>query len=93
MDHKVTHWSNELLTIDDNCGGTVIYTYRFTVEDNCNNTSTTDATFEIQDTTPPMITIPAEDLEYQCDGNDNVIQLLDWLKTMAMLLLMTYVVT
>jgi hypothetical protein len=69
-----------LLNTVDNCGGTLVYTYEFSATDECGNvSSSTVATFTIQDTTPPMITVPAMDSTVICNGIGNGADLNGWL--------------
>lgn len=72
-------WSYVLINAIEGCGYTGQYTYRFTVTDACGNSSSTTATFTIQDTTDPLITIQASDLTVECDGSNNTSELLNWL--------------
>ncbi len=71
-----------LLNTIDGCGGTVEYIYSFRSEDLCGNeSSTTIASFIIEDTTSPILTMTASDLTVQCDGTGNGVDLAMWLNT------------
>ncbi|MFN7118142.1 MAG: SdrD B-like domain-containing protein, partial [Saprospiraceae bacterium] len=73
-------WSYKLETIDDNCGGTVIYTYSFTVTDQAGNFATAMARFIIVDTQPPVISVPAQNILAICkNGSLGIEAILDWL--------------
>ena len=58
------------------CGGTSSTLYTFQVEDNCGNTSTTQASVIIDDTTPPVLNVPQNQVE-EC--SNIVISLNAWL--------------
>lgn len=77
-------WSYDLVKDTDLCNITGIQTYRFTVSDACGNTSTTEATFAIQDTTPPAI-LGGADYAGECDqsGANNDAALISWLNNNA----------
>ncbi len=53
-------WSNDFTALSDDCGATGAATVTFTATDGCGNSSTTTATFTIEDTTPPVVTPPAD---------------------------------
>ncbi len=63
----------------DSCGmtGTVLVT--FTATDGSGNTSTTNATFIIQDTTPPTFEPNGASEVVECDGSGNADELTAWL--------------
>jgi hypothetical protein len=75
--------SNELLSIDNGCAETAVYTYAFTATDGCGNAATSTASFTIEDTTAPVITAEATDVSVECDGAGNTAALLSWLNTYA----------
>ncbi len=73
-------FSNERLTINNLCGSTLQYTYRFTALDNCGNSSSAESSFTIDDTTPPVIDASgATTINVECDGASNAVELLSWL--------------
>ena len=76
-------WSNNFVSLSDDCGATGSATVTFTATDDCGNTSTTTATFTIEDVIAPNIGIPASNLTVECDGGGNGLELQDWLNTQA----------
>ncbi|MGJ8593628.1 MAG: gliding motility-associated C-terminal domain-containing protein [Aquaticitalea sp.] len=77
-------WTNDFTSLTQLCSAnTGTATVNFTATDNCGNLSTTTATFTINDTTPPTIDIPADNLTVECDGNGNLSELNDWLATLG----------
>ncbi len=72
-------WSNDFTDLSDDCGeiGSALVT--FTATDCCGLSSTIQATFTIEDTTPPSITTPASDETVECDGAGNTTELNAWL--------------
>jgi len=54
-------WSHDYSGISDDCGDTGSVLVTFTARDECDNLITTSAVFTIQDTTSPLIDIPAQD--------------------------------
>jgi len=73
-------WTNDYNGLDNIiCGlsGTVVVT--FMAKDACGNTSTTAAQFTIEDTTPPVIDQPAQNIVLECDGNGNIADITNWL--------------
>ena len=77
-DNSVT-WNNTLSNSTTVCGGSTETIYLFTVTDDCGNAATALATFVIEDTSLPTITVPA-DMTVECDGVGNVTDLTDWLE-------------
>ena len=61
------------------CGGAGAVQVIFTATDAAGNTSSTSATFTIQDTTAPSITVAAQDTTTECDGSGNAAELAAWL--------------
>jgi hypothetical protein len=61
------------------CGDTETILYRFVATDAAGNTSECFANVVIEDTTPPSIDTEAQDIIIQCDGTNNVADLLAWL--------------
>ena len=72
-------WSNDFSAVSDGCGASGSVTVTFTATDDCGNDTITSATFTIQDTTDPIISVQAQDLTVQCDGNGNISDLNNWL--------------
>ena len=75
--------SNMIFNTISGCGETNTTVYQFTATDEAGNTSICYASFTIEDTTVPSIDTPASDMTVECDGNDNVAQLLAWLNNNA----------
>jgi len=67
-----------LLDMDGDCGDTGSMTYEFTAKDDCDNMTSVEATFVIEDTTPPSITA-ALDTTVECDGAGNAADLAAWI--------------
>ena len=74
-------WTNnyDASNFADSCGATGTVSVTFTAADDCNNMSTTTATFIIEDTTDPTITVEAENDTVECDGAGNAAALAAWL--------------
>jgi len=72
-------WTNDAGQLSDECGSTGFVTVNFVATDDCGNTANTSATFTIEDTTAPDITVEADDLTVECDGQGNVAALQAWL--------------
>ncbi|UGS24801.1 T9SS type B sorting domain-containing protein [Flavobacterium channae] len=51
----------------------------FTATDDCGNSTSSTATFTIQDTTAPVISIQASNMTVECDGSGNTADLNAWL--------------
>ncbi|NRD22525.1 tandem-95 repeat protein [Winogradskyella litoriviva] len=75
-------WTNDFaMNTDVDCANGAI-TVIFTATDDCGNVSTTSATYAIQDTTPPVITNPAEDQTIECNIDGGVTEdFITWLAT------------
>ena len=75
--------TNDSSGLSDDCGmtGSEIVTFRLT--DESSNFIELDATFTIEDATPPTIDVEASDLTVECDGNGNTTELNDWLASMG----------
>ena len=74
-------WSHNFESLSDLCGATGAATVEFTATDDCGRSAKTTATFTIRDTHSPPITIEAQDLTVECDGEGNLQQLNNWLAT------------
>jgi len=74
-------WTYELIDFTDSCGTNGTKIYEFTATDGCGNASTAQATFTIEDTTPPTIGPVAMDVTAECNGASNSADLLGWLNT------------
>ncbi|MCH1583502.1 MAG: HYR domain-containing protein, partial [Flavobacteriales bacterium] len=72
-------WSNNFTGLGMTCAGSGAVEVIFTASDDCGNESTTQATFTIEDTTPPSLTAQATDLTVECDGSGNTADLQAWL--------------
>jgi len=72
-------WSSNFTTLSDECGETGTINVTFTATDECGNSSTSQATFTIEDTTVPTISVVADDLTVECDGNGNLQDIQNWL--------------
>ena len=73
-------WSNNfvgLITVD---GCSAVATVTFTVVDRCSNQAQTGATFTVVDTTPPVVSVPAQDTVIQCSEFSNR-EINTWLAT------------
>jgi gliding motility-associated-like protein/uncharacterized repeat protein (TIGR01451 family) len=60
-------WTNELLDETDDCGPTFEREVEFVVTDICGNESSTTATFNVIDTTDPVLTNIPADMSTECD--------------------------
>ena len=75
----VITWSNDFgQNPEVDCNGGAIKVI-FTATDECGNKSTTEATYSIQDNTPPSIDVAAVDNTVKCDGTGNIEDLNAWL--------------
>ena len=75
--------TNDSSGLSDDCGmtGSEIVTFRLT--DESSNFIELDATFTIEDATPPTIDVEASDLTVECDGNGNTTEINDWLASIG----------
>ena len=75
------HWSYHPnpAELSDLCGETGAVTVWFVATDDCGNADSTQATFTIEDTLEPTITMAASDTTTECDGSGNGGQLMAWL--------------
>ncbi len=73
-------WSHNFTALTAGlCAGTQSATVAFTATDACGNRVTSTAKFTIEDKTPPVISIVAENKTVECDGAGNTAALNDWL--------------
>ncbi len=56
-------WTYEEIESNIICGNTTTTLYTFTIEDDCGNTSSTSASIILEDTTPPVLSLPADELQ------------------------------
>ncbi len=72
-------WTIDNTVVLATCGSTTRTLYTFQVEDNCGNTSTTQASIIIEDTTAPLLTLPAPQTDADAEEcGDIVVSLADW---------------
>ena len=71
------------VSIPGGCPQEETITRTWTATDNCGNTSACDQIIEIEDTTPPVFTIPAMDEVIECDLATNGANLTAWLMSNA----------
>ncbi len=64
-------WTATNISTVEGCGGTFKRTFRFTATDLCGNSGFRDATFTVIDLTPPVFTVPPQNLEVACAQGDN----------------------
>ncbi|MCB2206311.1 hypothetical protein KQI65_16325 [bacterium] len=78
-------WTNNYnaLNFVQRCGGTGFVDVTFYATDDCGNVDSTSARFTIIDTTPPDITVAAQDTTVECDGSGNTTDLSNWLAHFA----------
>ncbi|MDT0559700.1 gliding motility-associated C-terminal domain-containing protein, partial [Ichthyenterobacterium sp. W332] len=72
-------WTNDYSGVNSDCSTPITVT--FTATDACGNTATTSATYAIEDTTAPTITVEAMDLTVECDGSGNLNDLNEFLNS------------
>ena len=72
-------WTNDFVGLSNGCGLTGSALVIFTATDECGNASTTSATFTIQDTTVPTITVQASNQTIECSSTDTTSALNAWL--------------
>ncbi len=63
------------------CCGSKVITRTWTATDACGNTTTGTQKITVVDTTPPVITVQAQDKTVECDGQGNTDDLNAWLAT------------
>ncbi|MBK8922692.1 MAG: HYR domain-containing protein [Saprospirales bacterium] len=72
-------WTHNFDGLAGGCAATGSAEVTFTATDECGNTAQTTATFTINDTTPPDISVEASDETVECDGQGNGADLMNWL--------------
>jgi hypothetical protein len=70
---------SSIFSTDSQCGNTETLLYKVVASDFSGNTTECFRRVIILDTTPPMVTIPAQDFTVQCDGSNNALDILNWL--------------
>ncbi len=73
-------WSHNFNGLSDLCSSTGSAVVTFTVTDDCGNSRQTTATFTIEDTTPPTITVPSN-LTLSCGNTNNNSIISGWLES------------
>jgi len=73
-------WSNDYITLSNECGVTGSSLVTFTAADECGSTETT-ATVTVVDSSPPVLNNPSADLIAECDGSGNLTELSSWLNS------------
>ena len=76
-------WFNDFTGYTFDCGGTDTIRVQFIAFDACANKDTTLGMFIIQDTTKPVFLSAPLDITVDCDPEDNLIQLSNWLDTLG----------
>lgn len=72
-------WTNNYMTLSDDCGGSGSTAVVFTATDECGNTSTSAASFNIEDTTQPSIDVPSVYLSLDCNSTFWQLEIDSWL--------------
>jgi hypothetical protein len=84
FDCSAITWSfinSPLITYPTNCANTFQHYIRFIATDACGNSSFEDALFTVVDETPPVFTVPPQNIEIECAvGSNGEVQLLDWIE-------------
>ncbi|WP_158281888.1 HYR domain-containing protein, partial [Winogradskyella wandonensis] len=62
----VVTWTNNFVSLSGNCGQTGSAVVVFTATDECDNSISTSATFEIEDTTAPVLSEQGQDANVEC---------------------------
>ncbi len=78
-------WSSNYSGLNNNiCGGTTgEATVIYTVVDGCGNSDNIAVNFTVFDGNPPNITMGAEDITVECNGNGNLAELNNWIANRA----------
>ena len=81
FDCSAITWTTMNISFLPGCGGTFQRFIRFIATDACGNSSFRDARFTVIDLTPPVFTVPPQNLAVECmpDGNGDA-QLLEWVE-------------
>ncbi len=75
----LTHEDSDPFIIPNGCPEDYIIQRTWTVRDACGNETSCVQAIRVQDTTPPVIDVEAEDKTVECDGSGNTADLNDWL--------------
>ncbi len=70
-------WTNNFISLSNECGSTGSALVTFTATDPCGSTETV-ATVTVSDTSPPVLNTPSSPLVVECDGNGNLSQFNTW---------------
>ncbi|NNE27985.1 MAG: hypothetical protein HKN16_00005, partial [Saprospiraceae bacterium] len=73
------YWENDFSSLPNGCSATGTVSVTFTAKDACGNDTTTIASFTIEDTTEPNLTLAAQDTIVECDGLGNIAELNAWI--------------
>ncbi len=71
-------WTNDFTSLSNDCGATGSAVVHFTATDACGST-VTSAVLAVVDTEPPVVTVPANNMVFQCGSNTS--QINTWLNT------------
>ncbi len=71
-------WSDNYISLSNECGVTGSALVTFTAFDECGSTETV-ATVTVSDTSPPVLELPSSPLLVECDGSGNTPELNGWL--------------
>ena len=72
--------TNSLLVTTNECGDGSTSVYTFTAIDGSGNSSSCTSSFTIEDTTPPMITSRAVTFSFECIGQEDVHEFIEWVE-------------
>ena len=61
-------WSDDFVALGEGCAATGTVSVWFVATDACGNADSTEASFTIEDTLAPTITVMASDTSAECDG-------------------------
>jgi hypothetical protein len=71
-------WTNDYLSLSDDCGATGNVLVTFTASDQYGNSVNTTAMVVIEDNTPPLIIEEPMDITVECDGEGNTSDFDNW---------------